>query len=457
MNRIKYDNEESLKMVNDSSSKKLSFEQSLQNLQLKLLSEPKLFSNPKYQQNKKTSFPETLSSKTITIPSIFSAPKNISEFKTPVTDKTKSIILNKLNPVDPNKNFFKEPLSTIQEVATIEQENGNHPPKKINRKFSDNNYTLYDNFTKKQNFKDGLNNLVKLEQRKSICGILNDKKMKHLSSEKMSIDLNNKNENSLKTKTSLNSENTNKYNLDNTSTENDFQKIKRQYFSPFIFSNHFPNVSFKYKYLNNYFNQSKNGKDKNYKNISNISRNNDFRLNKKMESKNINNNLKLEKKIFAENVQNNDKTFITDKNNISKKSTNVKDLEDENNEYIKKTENTSNPFFLSSYIHNIKIDVNNDESDLLDQSINRCYNSFINSIDNKINDINNSRSSCYINNSKKNSFISISPSNKLRNEIYSMNNYHNNVDYFGSILNTNNDSKISKMKYNNRYNWLNKY
>lgn len=457
MSRIKYDRKQNLKIINDCSPEKIPFDQALKNLQLKILLKPSLFDNPK-NQRRSASFPEKSPSEMNTILSNLTTLKNDSDNQILLINKKKSSTFNKFNPNDSSKTSCKMPLSPIQEVININQENGKNIPNKKRRRISDNNYILYDiNCVKKVSFKDGLNNLIKTEQRKSINNILNDKKLKYLSSEKISFDVNNSSQNYVKVNTKLNYENSNKHNSNNISREDDFQKIKKQYFSPFVFSNQFPNVSLRNKILMSYLNQNKNGEEKNINNINNINRNNNpkFKETKTNDSK----NLQSEDKKFDENVQNNNKTFAISRNNISKKSRNEKDLEEETNECIKKTENVSNPLDLSGYIHNIKIDVSfNNKDDYLNQSINRFYDSLINSIDNKINDINFSRNSSYNKNNKKNSLANSSSNKNLRNTIDTMNSYYNNnKDYFESILNSNNHNKFSRLKNNNRYNLLNKF
>ena len=133
MSRIKYDRKQNLKIINDCSPEKIPFDQALKNLQLKLLLKPSLFDNPK-NQRRSASFPEKSPSEMNTILSNLTTLKNDSDNQILLINKKKSSTFNKFNPNDSSKTSCKMPLSPIQEVININQENGKNIPNKKRRR-----------------------------------------------------------------------------------------------------------------------------------------------------------------------------------------------------------------------------------------------------------------------------------------------------------------------------------
>ena len=381
--KIKYSRKQSLKVVDNCNSKrKVSFAESVEKLQEKLLSKRNKSnsSNNKNDQRRKSSLSEkchTEECKTVL------TPKNISKDKISFSDKRKSEIINRLN------------LNTrLQIIQENEQENGNT---KIIDKLALNNYILYDNICeKKTNFRDGLQNVVKNEHRRSIYSILGDnKKTKDINSERKSI-INNKTIDETKTNIQtplklLSKPLINTIINPDISREDNFQKIKKKYLSPFIFSTRFPTVTLKNKYFNNYI----------------------------IDTTNIKSN---------RNFIDNDITSINRSN--AQKDNNEPTFEDETAEFIQKNENIfSNQFSFSN------------KKDLLNESSNRCYDNIMNTIDKKINEINRHRD-CSTDIKRINNIFKIrnirnvsSMQRELINKINTMKTSHRGKkDYFSKVF-----------------------
>jgi len=181
-------------------------------------------------------------------------------------------------------------------------------------------------------------------------------------------------------------DNSNKENEDinkvNDNEKNDFQEIKHKYFSQNIFTTKFPNTEYKFKYLNNFF-EDKSESNKllgNYQDEKNEKKETDIRN----FSNPINKNLSNDKQIIRLNRY--DSFNIKQKNgsNISPKilfkNSNdtdlTKSLIDSNRNYnIDQSSNSNNYAMISNRILNEE--KNNNE-------INDMYKVILNSIDNKL-------------------------------------------------------------------------
>ena len=401
--KIKHDRKQSLKIINNCKPKRrVTFAQSVEVLQENLSSKKNISksTNDKKSQRRKIS-------KTKKIPSeeckIVNSTKNVSQDKIPYSDKHKSKLFNKLNS---NK--------SLQAFKENEKENRNL---KVNKNLSFNNYILYDkNCEKKISFKDGLQNFIINEHRRSVCNILSrNKKSKDINPKRRSVfNINSKKLDETKTNYPSPSKHTSnsltKINP-NTSSEEDFQKIKKKYLSPFIYSNNFPKVTLKNKYFNNY--------------IINTT-------NKKSNKETLDNEISSLKKINAKKI------------NIEPNS------EEETTEYIQKNESMfDNHFNKSNYI-------SSSIKDLFNESINRCYGNIINTIDHKINEI--KRNKNYSSDTKKyNNKLKTCNGNLSQRELINKINTIKvlNVgkkDYFSKVFNNYNISErtygIISKKYN---------
>ena len=385
---IKYDRRQSLKIIDNSTyKKKIPLKKSIELLQMKLLSKRNLSNTPnkKNSEQRRVSLSTKVSSEECKLSSNLSTPKNISQTQIPFSDKIKSKVLNTCS--------SNKPLQTIEEIVPNEKESKNSPVRTIKR-LSRNNYILYINeCAKKINFQDELKNFVENEEKKSICSILNDpKESKPKNSDTLNnkIDINNKvcTEPKLDFLTPTkklfnrydfnNSVDNSKFNI---SREESFQKIKKAYFSPFIYSRDFPKVSLKNKYLNHFFDKTDSTKTGKIK-IDNI---------------------------YSINTNKED-----EKNNS----------ENETAEIITKTENIlSSPFNLSSYL-------NSNKKELLNESISRCYNNIINVINNEIDQVSHNQNCSKESNNKK-QLNNIFKNNRQRIEYIKPTNSFKNLDIFG--------------------------
>ena len=381
--KINYDRKQNLKIIDNCNSKRqITFAQSIEILQEKLLAKQSI-SNSK---RRKKCVSENVSTEEC---KLVSTPKNISQNKIPFSDKSKrkSKMTNKFN--------SSKRLQTIQENEN-EQENGNL---KVKERPSFNNYILYDNnCLKKENFQDVLQKIVKNEHRRSISNIMNgNKNHKNTNSERrLTINYNKNKFDETKTNCPTPSKRLScplNYIKPNIPTEDDFQKIKKKYLSPFIFSNNFPTVMLKNKYLNNYITHTTNSES---------------------------NRIILDSDIISLNKSN------------GKKEHNEPTSENETTEYFLKNENmVENPFKVSHYLSSSR-------KDFLRKSINSCYDNIIKDIDNKINEINRHRNFSSDNKKKNKCFINRninSTQAKLISNINSMKTlYDGKKDYFSNVF-----------------------
>ena len=403
---IKYDRRQSLKIIDNSTSrKKIPFKKSIELLQMKLFFKRNLSTTPNNQR--RTSLSTKVSSEECKLSSNLPTPKNISQIKIPFSDKRKSKVLNTFN--------SNGPLQTIQEIIPNEQHESRNSSVRTKKRLSENNYILYINdCVKKINFKEELKNLVDNEERKSISSILKnikDKKLKNSDTQNGSENINNKMITEPKTnyrtpaKTVFNHYNTSNFESNsksNISREESFQNIKKKYFSPFIYSNDFPKISLKNKYLNDFIDKT---------------------ISTKTEVNKINNQSTTNRS--KQNAKNNS--------------------EDETTDFIPKTENTPfNPFNLSNYLDSNK-------KEFLNESINRCYNNLLNNIDNKISQVYQDRNCSNDNKNKKKYNNMFKTNNSRKNLIMTINSFNSlktfdDKDYYGNVFfNYNNKKKNSNL------------
>ena len=361
----------------------------------------------------------------------------------------------KINIIEELRKFDREQQIKMEEYIDNKRKKQNEL---MNKNFNIYNHNNYEN-----NKNSGNINFIQRNDNKTIT-----EEKTYESQEDQSLNANNNNEKEQNIDKNDNDKSSNNINNNNnmndknckTNIKEDFQKVKEKYFSKNLFTSKFPETEYKTKYLDNflkndslvknlfanYIDETKENKNINNKNPetnnnlnTNNNKTNNNKINNNLKNKNLYNNIFEDKHTEKKNnIKRNNSTDLKLKN-----SNNILSIDNTNN--IIDPNNKSNNFGHSLNLNTFTIYRNMIYKKYnSDGHINNSYQMILNSIDDKLNNLNKYRNKSVFPDTK---FNKVSSTGKIRT-ISNLSFKSSKNSFRDSSFNLKN---INTIKNNNKY------